>query len=272
MYKKSIEVLVSTMNRGNLEQLELVRKMNLSTDAVIINQNQDLESIETQTISDQKINIVNTLDRGLSKSRNLAIQHASSDICLIADDDMIYHSDYEEKIIRAYEKYPEADIIAFQVKRVGNPDRVKKFRSKKNWENYITSMKISSVEITFRREKVMQKNLFFNPRIGAGTEFFNGEENVFLYEALRKKCRILYLPIEIAKVDMSESSWFEGYNKSYFETVGAKFFNMTSKYYILLMIQFSLRKYPLYKNDISLVKAFKYMKNGVIKYKEKFSN
>lgn len=270
MYKKSIEVLVSTMNKKHGERLDLIRKMNLSTDAVIINQNQHEVSIENQILSDQKIEMVNTLDRGLSKSRNLAIQHASADICIIADDDMIYHSDYEEKVMRAYEEYPEADIIAFQVKRVGNPDRQKIFRDKLNWENYLTSMKISSVEITFRREKIVQKNLSFNPNIGAGTEFFNGEENIFLYDALRKKCKILYLPIEIAEVDMSDSSWFEGYNKRYFETVGAKFFNMTSKYYLLLMIQFALRKYSLYKNDVSLVEAFRYMKNGVEQYKEKY--
>lgn len=272
MYKKSIEVLVSTMNREGNEILDLVKKMNLSTDAVVINQNRYLEKTEILTLSDKKVSIINTIDKGLSKSRNLAIKHANADICLIADDDMIYHSDYEEKILKAYEEYPEADIIAFQVKRVGNPDREKKFRDKLKWENHITSMKISSVEITFRRNKIIQKSLSFNPNIGAGTHFFNGEENVFLYEALRKDYKILYLPIEIAEVDMSESSWFEGYTNRYFETVGAKFYNMTSNYYYLLMIQFVLRKYSLYKHEMSLFGAYKNMLNGVKKYKEKYDH
>ena len=270
MCKKSVEVLVSTMNKEYIELLNLAKKMNITTDAVIINQNKKLKSIETHSQSKQTLTIINSLDRGLSKSRNLAIKHTNADICLIADDDMVYHSDYKRKIIKAYEQYPEADIIAFQVRRVGNPDREKKYRNKSNWENYITSMKISSVEITFRREAIMQNNLSFNPNIGAGTEFYNGEENVFLYDALKKNCKVLYLPIEIAEVDMSDSSWFEGYNEIYFETVGAKFYNMTNKYYILLMVQFGLRKYPLYKNEISLLDAFRYMKHGVIKYKKKF--
>lgn len=272
MYKKSIEVLVSTMNREGKEKLDLIKKMNISTDAVVINQNRYLEDHEVLTLSDQKISIINTLDRGLSKSRNLAINHASADICLIADDDMIYHADYEEKIIKAYEEYPEADIIAFQVKRVGNPDREKKFRQSLKWENHITSMKISSVEITFKRDKILQKNLSFNPNLGAGTHFFNGEENVFLYEALRKNFKILYLPVEIAEVDMSDSSWFEGYTKRYFETVGAKFYNMTSAYYNFLIIQFGLRKYSLYKHEMSLFDAFKHMYKGVKKYKEKYED
>ncbi len=269
MSEKLIEVLVSTMDR---KDLNFLKKMNLSTDAVVVNQNHNLKGNEVLHLDGQKINWINSLERGLSKSRNIAIENATADICMIADDDMTYHSDYKEKVLNAYKEYPEADIIAFQVKRVGNPDRGKNFREKMNWENYITSMKISSVEITFRRETIINKNLFFNPHLGAGTEFSNGEENAFLYDALRKECKILYLPVEIAEVDMSESSWFEGFTESYFETVGAKFYNMTTVYYKLLILQFGIRKYPLYKDEISLIDAFKFMRKGVEKYKAKYED
>lgn len=269
MIKKSIEVLISTVDRENLDFL---KKMSLSTDAVVVNQNNHLEGTDVHNLAELEVNVINSLDRGLSKSRNLAIKYATADICLIADDDMKYHSDYKDQVLRAYQEYPEADIIAFQVKRTGNADRTKKFRSKMSWENYVTSMKISSVEITFKRESIVNSGLSFNPNIGAGTEFSNGEENVFLYDALRKGCKILYLPIEIAEVDMSESSWFEGYTENFFETVGAKFYNMTNRYYNLLILQFALRKYKLYKEDISLSEAFKLMRKGVEKYKVKYED
>lgn len=265
----SIEVLVATMNRKNMDFLE---DMNLSTDAIVVNQNKHVEGSQEYINSKQLIHWINSLEQGLSNSRNLALDYATADICLIADDDMTYNNDYVKKIKEAYQKYPEADIIAFQVDRVGHPDRTKIYRKDKNWENYITSMKISSVEITFKRKSIERKGLKFNPNIGAGTEFYNGEENAFLYDALRKNCKILYLPIEIAEVDMSESSWFEGYNESYFETVGAKFYNMTNNYYKLLMLQFVLRKYSLYKNDISMRNAYKFMNKGVHKYKQKYEN
>lgn len=268
MREKSIEVLISTTDRKNLDFLQ---KMNLATDGVVVNQNLCVEGTKVHTISDYQFVTVNSLDRGLSKSRNLAIEHSTADICLIADDDMRYHSDYAKKIAKAYEEHPSADIIAFQVKRVGNVNRKKSFREKQNWENYLTSMKISSVEITFRREVIVKKNISFNPNIGAGTEFYNGEENAFLYEALRKNCKILYLPVEIAIVDMSESGWFEGYTKKYFEAVGAKFYNMTKKYYNFLILQFAIRKYKMYREDLSLMKALKYMREGVKKFKSKNS-
>lgn len=266
MNEMSIEVLVATMDR---ESMTFLDNMNLKTDVVVVNQNKQREGSEKYQSPNQFTHWIDSLERGLSNSRNLALQHATADICLIADDDMIYHNDYENTVKEAYEKYPEADIIAFQVSRVGHPDRKKNYREKMNWENYITSMKISSVEITFKRKSVVEKGLKFNPNIGAGTEFYNGEENAFLYDALRKNCKILYIPVEIAEVDMSESSWFEGYTKSYFETVGAKFYNMTNRYYKILILQFALRKYKLYKNDVSMINAYKFMNKGVHKYKQK---
>lgn len=268
MIRKSIEVLVATMNRANTNFLE---DMNLSTDVVVVNQNDSVEEITKFDELNKKVTLINSIDKGLSNSRNLALKYATADICLIADDDMIYHSDYKDKIIQAYEQYPDADIIAFQVKRIGNPEREKKFRKNLNWENYLTSMKISSVEITFKRKTIIDKKLSFNPNVGAGTEFYNGEENIFLYDALRKNCKVLYLPIEIAEVDMSDSSWFEGYTKSFFETVGAKFYNMTKKYYYFLIVQYAIRKYPYYKENFSFAEAFKQMKFGVKKYKEKYN-
>jgi len=267
MNEKTIEVLIATMNRKNLEFLET---MNLSTNAVVVNQNKYFENSKIHGLSGNKVKLINTLDKGLSKSRNLAIQHSIADICLLADDDMIYYSDYKEKVQRAYQEYPSADIIAFQVKRIGNPERTKKFRESMSWENYITSMKISSVEITFKRQSIIENNISFNPNIGAGTDFYNGEENIFIYDAMKKGLKVLYLPITIAQVDTTDSSWFEGYTKRYFHTVGAKYYNMTKRYYHLLIFQFALRKHKLYKNNISIYSAIKTMYEGVELYRKKY--
>ena len=46
--------------------------------------------------------MIYTTERGLSKSRNLAIANAKTDICLICDDDEIFVDNYEEIILNAY--------------------------------------------------------------------------------------------------------------------------------------------------------------------------
>lgn len=263
---EKIEVLIATMNQENYNFIE---NMNLSTDAVIVNQ-----CLENKKYSlKSQLNcykIIESSEKGLSKSRNLAIKNSNADICLLADDDEVLEDDYELKILNAYDKHPDADIIAFQVQRQGNPNRYKRFRKRKSWDNYLTCMKIASVEISFRRESIVSKGIRFNENIGAGRKFSNGEENIFLYDALKNGLKILYLPINIGYVDNSESSWFKGYTDDYFYSAGAKFYNMSKHFYPLLILQFAVRKYSIYKDNYSLFKATKKMFDGVNQYKDEY--
>ncbi|MFW3497550.1 glycosyltransferase family A protein [Aerococcus sp. HMSC10H05] len=261
-----IETLVATMDRTDFE---IIEELNLSTDAVIVNQRtfENYVEIEKNGYTNK---IFSTPETGLSKSRNLALRNATADICVIADDDMKYHSDYAEVIEKAYLENPEADIIAFQVKRFGNSKREKTFRTEPHWENYLSSMKISSVEITFKRRSIIDNNIFFNENIGAGTDFPNGEESTFLYAALSKGLKILYLPIEIGLVDISDSSWHRGYDEKHFKAIGARYYNMTNKLYWLLILQFALRKYSEYKEDSTMWGAIRKMYSGKREYKKRY--
>lgn len=261
-----IETLVATMDRTDFE---IIESLNLSTDAVIVNQRTFKHYTEIER--NGYINkIFSTPETGLSKSRNLALRNATADICVIADDDMKYHNDYAEVIEKAYLENPEADIIAFQVKRFGNSKREKTFRTEPHWENYLSSMKISSVEITFKRKSIIDNNIFFNENIGAGTDFPNGEESTFLYAALSKGLKILYLPIEIGLVDISDSSWHRGYDEKHFKAIGARYYNMTNKFYWLLILQFALRKYSEYKEESTMWGAIRKMYNGKREYKKRY--
>ncbi|MED4016045.1 glycosyltransferase family A protein [Sutcliffiella cohnii] len=257
-----LEVLIATMNR---KDYSFVNELNLTTDGVIINQNGTV-SIEQKEFNGNQLKIICSDEKGLSKSRNKAIINSSSDICVIADDDITYVDNYADIIINAHNQYKEADIIAFQVERMGvkNP---KKFRGKLSWENYLTCLKISSVEITFKRKSIENNNLRFNELMGAGSKFYLGEENIFLYDALRSGLKVLYIPIKIATVDCSESSWFEGYTARYFNSIGAAYYNMSNNYYLFLIIQFAFRKRKLYKNNMSIIRSIKHMLDGIKEYK-----
>lgn len=261
-----IETLVATMDR---KDFSFIQKLNLRTDAIIVNQRtaEDYTEIED---NGHLVKVLSTDEMGLSKSRNLALKNATADICVIADDDMTYHDDYAQLISQAYTDHPEADIIAFQVKRYGNTKREKQFRVEPHWENYLSSMKISSVEITFKRKSIIDKNIYFNENIGAGTDFPNGEESTFLYAALHEGLKILYLPIEIGVVDISESSWHRGYDEKHFKAIGARYYNMTNKFYWLLILQFALRKYSEYKDESSMWVAISKMYNGKKEYKNRY--
>lgn len=259
----SIEVLVSTMNRENYDFL---KNMNITTNTIVVNQN-GTNSTQTMRMGDRDFKFVTSSEKGLSRSRNLALRNSTSDICVLSDDDVFYEDNYSDIILKAYDNYKNADIIAFKVERIGSK-KTKKFRNKQSWENYATCLKISSVEITFKRSRVVEKNIEFNELMGAGAEFYLGEENIFLYDSLKKGLKILYLPIKIASVDCSESSWFEGYSSKYFNSVGAAHYNMMKEFYHILSLQFALRKYKLYRSEMSFFSAYREMVKGVKKYKQ----
>lgn len=252
-----LEVLVATMNRENIDFLE---NMQIKTDAIVINQcgREDQEVIEREG---KKITFKSFNEKGLSRSRNRALEEATADICLIADDDVVYASDYEKKILEAYATYKDADIIAFQVTRLG-AKRLKKYRLKPKKQSWLSCMKISSVEITFKREQILKQGIRFKTLFGAGAYFNNGEENIFLYDCLRKGLKIMYVPIEIGSVSCEESSWFEGYNRHYFRSMGAGYFGMSKRWGWLLSWQHLLRHYKLYKNEKSFFSIAKEMKEG----------
>ena len=89
-----------------------------------------------------------------------------------------------------------------------------------------------------------------------------GEENSLLFSCLRKKLKIRFEPKEIADLHIGESTWFDGYNEGYFIGIGAAFASMSMLLSHILILQFAIRKYKLYKNDCSLWFAIKTMQKG----------
>lgn len=251
-----LQVLVSTMDQENHS---LINKMNIQSDAIFINQCNE-EDVENINLNEFQIKWINSKTRGLSISRNMAIENASSDICILADDDLEYVYNYKDIILRAFELNPDSDIIAFQVE--GIESDFKNYHNKARKVNYLTSMKISSVEIAFRLEKINNLHIKFNELFGAGSEYYMGEENIFLVECLKNGLKINYLPIKIADLHIGESSWFKGYNEEFFIGKGACYSAMSRFFSFPLLFQFAVRKHKLYGDKMSRFQAVKFMLKG----------
>ena len=132
-------------------------------------------------------------EKGLSRSRNTVIENATEDIILIADDDVIYNNRYEEIILKAWNKYKNADIICFYVESKNAKRKIKRMRTGKI--GYIRAMRIVSFEISFKKKSIQENKLKFNENFGAGTENNRGEEQIFLYEAIRKGMKVIFVNV-----------------------------------------------------------------------------
>ena len=258
----TIQLLISTMHQKDHSLLE---KMKISSDVVVINQC-DRESSKTIQYNGFQVLWIDTTERGLSKSRNMALRNATADVCMIADDDMEYRPGYVQTVLSAFEQNA-ADIIGFQV--MGIEREFKKYNPKPCKVSHLRSMKMASVEIAFRRDAFVKNNIVFDEQIGAGTEFLMGEESAMLFQCLKKKLRVCYEPKVISDLHIVSSTWRSGYNEKFFVGKGAAFTAMKTPFTTLLIWQWAIRKRGLYKDSTSIFGAVKFMQMGKKAYLKK---
>lgn len=256
--QKGIEVLVSTMNQVDFS---LIDKMNIKGNALIINQCQVNQYYE---IADEKrtVKFYSFNERGVGLSRNNALMRASSDICLFADDDVVYHDQYERLIIEAFLKKPQADVIIFNVPS-SNEKRSGPAQILKNSPvHYLNFMRYGTYSIAFRREKILKANIYFSLLFGGGAKYSAGEDTLFLFDCLNKGLKIWTNTAEIGIVHHNQSTWFKGFNQKYFFDKGFFYATMSKKFSSILILQFAIRKYKIFKNEMGFLQAIKYMLAG----------
>lgn len=248
----------------------IAEQTGIQTDTLIINQCPQSE-ILNEMKSDQKttgaqnqthvnIRMLDTNTRGLSKSRNLAIQHAVGDVCLLCDDDEQLDSAYEKVILKAYEALPDADIICFRISN--QPSHLKQETQRlTKW----TAMRIASWQITFRREAILKSGIRFDEDMGAGTGNGGGEEVKFLRDCIESGLKAYYVPKSIGTVAQTESTWFQGFDRDFFYKRG-----ITNRYMlglpvsVLYAVYYTLVKRDLYKEYVTPWQSFKYTVDGII--------
>lgn len=256
---KQMEVLVATMNQ-NIEDLALANKMNLQTDAIIINQAGRVHYAESLS-EERHIQMYSFNERGVGLSRNSALMRSKATICLMADDDMVYVDGYEKIVSDAYDKYPDADFIVFNV-RIHYNDRIEERVKKEGKVSYFNSLKYGTVTFSFKRDSILKKNMSFSLLFGGGTNHGSGEDTLFLWTALKKGLKVYAIPDIIADVYNYESSWFEGYTDKFYYDKGALFKALEPRFYPLLNLQFAIRKRKAYGTTKSVLDIYRLMNKG----------
>ncbi len=213
-----VVVLISCMNE---KDFGIIDRTNLRTDAVIINQtdNDSVQSVEFTSTDGLRHNalFVNTQERGLSRSRNMAIDYAKgADICLLCDDDEWLEDDYEEKIVKAYMDAPSnIGLIAFAFTMEGHscPAICHNFSFK-------DIMRTSSVQISFKRDTITRYKIRFDELMGSGTGNGGGEENRFLMDVKKTGVGMMYVPYYITTVQKGNSKWNNTISERYLSNLG----------------------------------------------------
>lgn len=218
----TIQVLVTTMMQNDLS---IYSKMNIRTDAIIANQ-ANSENVRLESFGSHKAKMVTTNSRGLSKNRNIAIQHSfeSDSIVLFCDDDLVLEDNYEEQILSEFEKHQYADAIKFNLRDLSLTRKISMARITKFEKATRKNMSSSGVcGLAMRRSVIQKYSLSFDERFGSGSPNYCGEDTIFLQNIINKRIKVYRSPIVVACIDQTNSTWFEGYTEKYFITCGKVF-------------------------------------------------
>lgn len=237
---------------------KLVQQSNIAGDVVVINQC-DHNGYEEYATQSGTARVFSTTQRGLTKSRNLAIEKSSGDVCLLCDDDEVFVPDYEKKILQAYEELPQADVIIFKIGNWRNAlgEEMRQLR-------FPQTMKVSSIQISFRRQRLIEHGIQFDELLGAGSGNGAEEELKFLTDCEKAGLKIFFAPVTVAALTSEESTWFGGFTETFFENRGA-----TTRYILgtgmasLYAVYYIIRKRSLYGDSITPYNALRATFRGI---------
>lgn len=252
-----VQVLASVMKQ-TME--ELVRHMNLSSDAVIINQCDCLKQEEME-FRGRRVRFFSFPDRGIGRSRNEAIIRADKDICLFSDEDIVYEEGYEEAIVAEFQRNPKADMILFNIS-VEESRRTYHITERKrvHWYN---CGRYGAVSFAVRRESLLASGVTFSLLFGGGARYSNGEDSLFLKEFMSKGYRVYTAPVTIGREEAGDSTWFTGYNEKFFHDRGVLYHYLYGRFAKVFSMRFLLAHKAKMCAEVSVKQAYIWMREGV---------
>lgn len=194
---QDLEILVSTMNRNSLDFLiPMFPFCHFSEYAIlIINQTQENNLLDSPFPT---VRVINSFEKGLSKSRNLALKNAKGKIVLIADDDVVYKKDFDATIIQAHNQYNNKAVISFCIEKP-NGLLFKKYLTKAKTDlRLIELFNVLSIEISVNKSILDKIGVTFDENFGLGSQYEMGEEAIFLSDIKEKNKQITFVPSVIA--------------------------------------------------------------------------
>lgn len=254
IYKeKDIEILIATMNKVSLDFLKPMFPFSsfANFSILIINQTEKDKIL----VSDYpNIRVINSFEKGLSKSRNLALDNTIGKIIIIADDDVVYQNDFVSKVIKAYNKFQHATVINFCAINQ-NGTFLKKYPTySKKQLNTFDVFNVGSIEMTINKERLDSIGIRFDENFGLGASFEMGEEAIFLFDLENKKQQISFENQILVKHKGMTTSDKKGMNERYYihGAVLTRVLKNNYTYWLFLKLFFDLKQ-----NKIKLSTIFK---------------
>lgn len=255
----TLEVLCVTMRQTDFAKLD---EMRIASDVLFANQTDRTDDQEI-TAGGHRARMISTRTRGVGRNRNIALLYATGDILLLADDDVSYQPDYERQVLQAFQDNPRADLIIFSMESVENGQIVgRKILPDRRLHPW-NALRHGTFSYAIRRSSLERANLWFSTRFGGGAEFGHGEDTLFLLDAFRRGLRVYSSSYCLGQRQVGSSTWFRGYNETYFFDTGVLYRAAFGRWAYPLLVRYLIRKRDRFRGSISLRQAYRSALRGL---------
>ena len=112
----SLEVMISTLGSDGIKRVAAMTLPQMAGVSYLVSwQTVGEDSLLPEQLEARSdVRVIRTASKGLSRNRNHALDHASADVLLIADDDLDYIPQGLEAVRTAFEADPDLDIGLFR--------------------------------------------------------------------------------------------------------------------------------------------------------------
>lgn len=261
----TLQVLVTTMHQNDLS---IYKDMNLQSDAIIANQ-ADTFAYQEEKIDGHTVQMFTTPTRGTSRNRNIAVSVSTADYILFSDDDLVFNDGYEQLILEEFERHTEAEAIKFNLHDLSSTRKLS-MRRIENFEKATRSnMAASGVcGLVIRSSILKRDNLHFHEYFGPGLENYCGEDTIFLQQIIRNKIKFYRSPIDIAGIDQTESTWFDGkFGEKKFTVNGKVLATIYPNLCYFIAFRSAYRFYKRHNSSLSFREILKCYIKGILEIK-----
>lgn len=196
-----ISVIVATLGDRVVELKRMLETLENQTythfEVLLILQKEQDDWSEVLATYNLNARVIMTSEYGLSKARNIGIDHATGDIVTFSDDDCWFHCETFAHVVASMQA--GNDVISLNMY---DPDRQKFGRAQRIQKpKFLTKRELmnrSSIEI-FLKRACLEKNeagakIDFDEAFGLGATYISGEENIFLVDLFQKGYRTYFHP------------------------------------------------------------------------------
>jgi glycosyltransferase involved in cell wall biosynthesis len=234
-----VQVLISTLGDSIRNAPLVVESIPENIDVLIVHQKEPSDLVNYKELfPHREITVIESFDKGLAKSRNLAVSHATGDILIPTDDDVRFLTDSFTRIIDTFSECVDAQLISFQIVSK-NGQTYMPYKKQSYRHNLQTIRRVSSIELAFRRDAFTQLSLRWDEDFGLNSRYAGGLEQAFMKNVLDSGLPAYYCPIPIVE-HPADSTGFHHTPESGFYR-GAVYAKLYGRYSRVILVAFALK-------------------------------